>query len=182
MSNEAIKWAFKQQLPTTPKFVLVTLAYCADDAGECSLPHKALADLVGASKRTVMMAVKQLTEQGCLTSVRQQSDNRASMANRYCLHLDRVGGGDAPEQPAPRPKRRSVSTSKALAVFARDAYMCQHCGTRDQLTVDHIKPVARGGGNELENLRTLCRPCNSSKGDRAEPSPSRGMERIGEAE
>ena len=33
------------------------------------------------------------------------------------------------------------------------------------LTVDHIVPKARGGTNDPENLRVLCRPCNSRKHD-----------------
>lgn len=32
--------------------------------------------------------------------------------------------------------------------------------------VDHIVPVAAGGGNELENLATACRRCNRQKKDK----------------
>lgn len=35
-----------------------------------------------------------------------------------------------------------------------------------ELEVDHIIPIARGGGNTLENLHTLCRSCNQGKKDR----------------
>lgn len=31
-------------------------------------------------------------------------------------------------------------------------------------TVDHIKPLARGGKHEIENLAPACLPCNCSKG------------------
>lgn len=34
------------------------------------------------------------------------------------------------------------------------------CGSRWQCQVDHIKPVARGGTNDLENLRLVCRAHN----------------------
>lgn len=54
-----------------------------------------------------------------------------------------------------------------LAVFERDGYTCQYCGARDQpLECDHIVPVSRGGGDEMDNLTTACRPCNRSKYDR----------------
>lgn len=32
------------------------------------------------------------------------------------------------------------------------------------LTVDHIKPLARGGKNGLYNLQVCCNMCNKSKG------------------
>jgi HNH endonuclease len=42
------------------------------------------------------------------------------------------------------------------------------CEITDGLTVDHIKALSRGGTDELTNLRFLCLPHNSSKGDRDE--------------
>lgn len=42
---------------------------------------------------------------------------------------------------------------------------CWMCGgPADQ--VDHVKPVSKGGGHMLANLRPACRSCNSSKKDR----------------
>ncbi|MGH9158165.1 MAG: HNH endonuclease [Acidimicrobiales bacterium] len=45
-------------------------------------------------------------------------------------------------------------------VLQRDGYRCLRCGLGPEngrtLTVDHIWPVALGGGHELWNLRTLC--------------------------
>jgi len=44
------------------------------------------------------------------------------------------------------------------------------CGRGPQdgirLEVDHITPVAAGGTDDLDNLRTLCRECNEGKSDR----------------
>lgn len=61
-------------------------------------------------------------------------------------------------------KRKNLSTTACLAVFAKDGYQCVRCGTGEELTVDHIHPVALGGGDEPENLQTLCKRCNSRKG------------------
>lgn len=53
------------------------------------------------------------------------------------------------------------------AIFLRDAYTCQYCGTRPHaLTVDHVQPRSRGGRNTWENLVTACAPCNHRKGGR----------------
>jgi 5-methylcytosine-specific restriction enzyme A len=49
--------------------------------------------------------------------------------------------------------------------LARQPY-CAECGATDDLTVDHVLPLARAGRSELSNLQTLCRRCNGSKSGR----------------
>ena len=61
-------------------------------------------------------------------------------------------------QPIPRKLRHEV--------FKRDGYRCRECGaSKDDtsLEIDHIVPVAKGGTNDIDNLQTLCRECNSMK-------------------
>lgn len=48
-------------------------------------------------------------------------------------------------------------------IIARDGEQCAKCGATDNLQVDHIYPVSRGGTNDLDNLQLLCGPCNLSK-------------------
>ena len=55
-------------------------------------------------------------------------------------------------------------------IFKRDGNKCVLCDTSDDLTVDHVMPVVRGGRTDPDNLRTLCRSCNSRKGSRNEES------------
>jgi HNH endonuclease len=52
------------------------------------------------------------------------------------------------------------------AVWERDDFTCRHCGSRRKLTIDHIVPESRSGLTVIENLQTLCGPCNSAKGTR----------------
>lgn len=52
------------------------------------------------------------------------------------------------------------------AVLIRDGYACLHCGARDDLQMDHTFPWSRGGETTVENLQTLCGPCNRFKGAR----------------
>lgn len=51
-------------------------------------------------------------------------------------------------------------------IFKRDNYQCSYCGTRRNLTVDHIIPKSKGGQNTWTNLTTCCSSCNRKKGDR----------------
>jgi hypothetical protein len=53
-----------------------------------------------------------------------------------------------------------------LALIQRDGYRCVICDTIEDLTIDHIIPLSKGGTDELSNLRILCRTHNSSKGDK----------------
>src|SRR6266699_3876659 len=64
---------------------------------------------------------------------------------------------------------RSISPRTRAAVLDRDGHQCSYCGSTDNLTIDHIIPVAHGGLSIIENLRTLCGHCNTSKGSGDRP-------------
>ena len=77
-------------------------------------------------------------------------------------------------------RRRNKSGAKRLKIYMRDKYRCQYCGVKvgkthselhrklivNDLTLDHIFPVSRGGKTVPENLVTSCKPCNQRKADR----------------
>jgi hypothetical protein len=52
------------------------------------------------------------------------------------------------------------------AVFERDNFTCQNCGSRRLLEADHVYPESKGGKTVPENLQTLCQTCNRKKGAR----------------
>jgi hypothetical protein len=66
-----------------------------------------------------------------------------------------------------RVSRAAIPDELKSAVFERDQNACRKCGTTSDLTLDHVYPWSIGGPDTAENLQTLCRPCNSRKGDRA---------------
>jgi hypothetical protein len=66
-----------------------------------------------------------------------------------------------------RNTRKSLSKRVRFEVFKRDKFTCQYCGSKAPdvvLHVDHIHPVADGGGNDVLNLVTSCAGCNGGKG------------------
>lgn len=66
-------------------------------------------------------------------------------------------------------ERKTLSKKTRFEVFKRDAFTCQYCGSKAPdviLVVDHVKPVAAGGDNDLMNLITSCQACNAGKGAR----------------
>lgn len=81
----------------------------------------------------------------------------------------RAGGRRGPK---PDNKRPSLTKSIRFEVLHRDGFKCKHCGaTKDDaaLHIDHIKPVALGGTDTMDNLQTLCQACNLSKSKRVLP-------------
>ena len=65
--------------------------------------------------------------------------------------------------PVPRDTHKRRITRRA--VFARDGWTCQYCGSRANLTVDHVIPRSKGGSSEWDNIVASCAPCNRRKGD-----------------
>ena len=72
-------------------------------------------------------------------------------------------------QPGHRIRRDAI----VIALAERDGDRCWYCGCAFEdelerasraLTIDHVEPVAGGGGSSLENLRLCCRTCNRRKG------------------
>lgn len=73
------------------------------------------------------------------------------------------GGSQGPYRV--RKYRKSIAKSTRLAVMERDRRTCQHCGTTEQPSLDHIIPRSKGGTNAQSNLQVLCKPCNERKAD-----------------
>jgi hypothetical protein len=63
-------------------------------------------------------------------------------------------------------QRRPIPVEVRAAVMKRDGYACQECGGTRHLSLDHVFPYSKGGTDAADNLRVLCRSCNSKKGDR----------------
>ena len=74
------------------------------------------------------------------------------------------------ENPTPRfpstKSKQKIPTHIRWKIWQRDNFICQLCGSRQYLTIDHIHPESKGGTLDEDNLQTLCRSCNSRKSSR----------------
>ncbi|NDJ52820.1 MAG: HNH endonuclease [Chloroflexi bacterium] len=117
------------------------------------------------------------------------------MTGKAEMLVDGPGGIQTPSMTYPRPSivrlaymvnrpRPRVKLTKR-EIFRRDGYRCQYCGSKHNLTIDHVFPRHRGGQHTWDNVVTACASCNRRKGGRTpeeanmalakpvrEPSPS----------
>lgn len=63
-----------------------------------------------------------------------------------------------------KPQKKVAFTRFNL--FLRDEFCCQYCGSKGDLTFDHVVPRARGGVTSWENVVAACSRCNLQKGSK----------------
>jgi len=68
-------------------------------------------------------------------------------------------------------RRAKIKSNGTFKVTSKDlAKMygkpCVYCGERDNIQIDHVIPIAKGGVHGIGNLQPLCKVCNSKKSDK----------------
>lgn len=63
--------------------------------------------------------------------------------------------------------KQPITEAIRQQVFERDGHRCVRCQSTMRLSADHVVPERAGGRTTLENLQTLCMPCNNEKGTKA---------------
>ncbi|HFK4243378.1 TPA: HNH endonuclease, partial [Escherichia coli] len=56
-----------------------------------------------------------------------------------------------------------LNNSTREMIKKRDGEKCNYCGSTNELEIDHIIPVSKGGNSNPENLQVLCKQCNILK-------------------
>lgn len=57
---------------------------------------------------------------------------------------------------------KSIPLTKNNILY-RDNFRCQYCGSKEDLTIDHIVPKSKGGTHTWVNVVTACIKCNGKK-------------------
>lgn len=79
---------------------------------------------------------------------------------------------DAKQQRHGRRRERRIELARTLARHSGIEWVwlmtlcnrrCLCCGSRAEITKDHIRPISRGGSDSIMNLQPLCRHCNNVK-------------------
>lgn len=152
--------------------VLLALADQAHEDGFCWPSIETVGRRARLQKRQVLRVLDDLVALGELEVWKYKFQGKGPERNGYQLVLGAFGlhKGVMPEVIAdsldrvPTGARRSIPGRVRARVFARDGHRCLKCGAVSPLTIDHIKAVVNGGGDEESNLQTLCLECNVRKG------------------
>lgn len=66
-----------------------------------------------------------------------------------------------------------INKRRRARLYERDGWRCVYCeaypGSKESelLSLDHLRPLSKGGSNRSENLVTACKSCNSKRQDRS---------------
>ena len=96
------------------------------------------------------------------------------------LARNRLQKKEHPEKAADHNARRRARAANVehesverLVVADRDGWKCRYCDvslTKKTLTLDHVRPISKGGPHTYANIVAACQSCNFSKHDRGAPS------------
>ena len=62
---------------------------------------------------------------------------------------------------------RKRKDKKRTQIALRDGYKCIYCGDKTPpFQIDHVKPLSKGGSNNINNLVFSCSTCNNLKANK----------------
>lgn len=154
--------AFAGMTPTTRLMALYILArneepkmpfWSVEEENEVAVAFSSISRLIGLTDEQETKCISELLDLGFMEQMYKKSE-----AHWRIFDLDKYYS-------TPRVFQREY-IPVAIRREVLSAGECAHCGITETLSVDHIIPVSRGGGDEIENLQCLCRSCNSKKHDK----------------
>lgn len=74
--------------------------------------------------------------------------------------------------------RTRLNKPNRTRIYKRDGNECVYCGSKKNLTLDHVIPKSRGGSNEWTNLVTCCSSCNRHKDNRTPEEAKMSMKKT----
>ena len=154
MSHRVLEWAWRQDLPSNQKFILVALSETANDDGICWPSVPTVAAKCNVSIRTVQRIMRILVARRKIVSEPRYRGNGSCSSNCYKLLLD---GGDKlspPPDSSVRPPRQGCQGPHDTGVTPRTTSRTKKEPPPQKVQAKPIAPVemvsAKGGGDFFE--------------------------------
>ena len=144
-----------QRLTPLDKLVLIYLADNWSTSGHLTYSIEKIAEFALVDYDTADKTIKSLEDNGAIWAIRQK------MMQDEIRLADEIRKNKATSY-----QKRGVPKKIKAIVHSKDNYACVICKNTEDLCVDHILPEVEGGSDDIDNLQTLCRSCNSKKGTR----------------
>lgn len=99
--------------------------------------------------------------------IRRNRDRVLALAMKYrAENVDRFRAYRSNRRAREMHSGKGIKPEDIAMLMTKQKRKCACCKTniKQLFHVDHIKPLARGGRHEKENIQLLCPPCNLSKG------------------
>ena len=154
------------QFPEPVMLHIAAMSYCEYTDSRGFLDKAALhivCNMVGTGRWRISKskAVKRLVKAGWWI---ESEDGYFIPPTELFKYTRRVIGKNNPT----RRKFNSVRKSAWEYLTNKFDVACAYCGSTENLEIDHIKPISKGGTNDFENLQILCKRCNCRKQARYE--------------
>ena len=129
-----------------------------------------LANKLNLDTKTTAKALLDMLENGAISGEKRLNTERGFYHWRYSnvyfpLQLQ---SSETSKHKTKAQNRKSISLRVRFEVLRRNKFCCSYCGKAAvdgyRLVIDHIKPVSKGGTNDIDNLTASCDDCNNGKG------------------
>ena len=108
--------------------------------------------------------------------MRQQMAEQRKRDYEYRLEIERRSRAKnkdryRPIKNATQSKRNRILNNTEYKILPKDLHKiynsnCWACGSKENISLDHVIPLSKGGTHSVGNMLSLCRSCNSSKSNR----------------
>lgn len=159
------------ELPFEVRLLFIGLWTLADREGRLEdRPKRIRAQIFPYDNVDVDKALDQLQAAGFVVRYEAEGTRCLQVVNfvKHQMPHHKEAASELPPLPGEKSVTRhpyNVPPRLRDSVFDRDGRKCLRCGSPDDLSIDHVVPLAKLGTNDPDNLQTLCKRCNSIKGD-----------------
>jgi 5-methylcytosine-specific restriction endonuclease McrA len=93
--------------------------------------------------------------------------NKADNDKRYRLtELGRVNKFRCKSKRRNAIGQHTLSSKELNKIYNSFENKCAYCNSTDNITLDHVIPVSKGGNTTIDNIILACRSCNCKRGNK----------------